>query len=1168
MPGERHHSVLLARQGWVLGLILLGSAAAGRLAAQDVVMAGRAHGVKVPNAYYAAKARNPKAFEFQHAWFRVAEAVRQARAQAAARMDITGLNGAFPNGRAAPAAAIAQRVAVSGTRRIPVLLAMFKNSDSNTVVAIGDSGTYRAKLFGTNPAPPYSVTTYYNEISNGLLTLTGSVYGWIRADSNDTYYEGQTGCNGLDEGCGAHTGTYLRDILAKADAQVDFSQFDNDGPDGIPNSGDDDGIVDFVAFIQPQLGGECGTNNLWSHRYVLEGWTPGTGFVTNDPAAGGGNIKVSDYILQSGLGGNAGCTAGQIMPIGTVAHESGHAFGLPDLYDVSQVSEGIGQWGLMGAGNWNIPSSPAHMEAWSKFTLGWIAVDTITGGGSRPYRLNHIVRPSVPAADTALALCTFAASCFDHEYFLLENRQAIGSDVAVAGGGGLLAWHVDPALISARLVDNSVNALQPHALALLEADGLNELDLTVGDRGDGGDPFPGSTANHQLGRLTNPSTALNSGFPSGIVVDTIAEQSDSTIAFNVRFETVAALPTQIALVTPPAGAVSGRPPTQEPVIELRDASDQPVHVAGIPVDVAIATGPGTLWATRGRVQRGVKSAKIGGGPRRSFGAGTVLTDSLGRATFSDLVLIDAGDYTLTFSVAGLPPVTTPTFTVTQPASIPLTNGQVVNVSDQAGRTRYYSLTVPAGPTSLIIQTSGGTGDVDLEVRQGAVPTTLVDDCGSFSSTTSEQCVFDNPSAGTYEVMLIGFETYANVTLTATYSSFTQLAVITQPGGAVSGLTMAQNPVVELRDASNQPVKQAGVTVIAVIDSGPGALHGTQRPAPGLGKAAGKKTWGRSGPARVWGEGDVVTDTLGRATFSTLSLIDAGNYALTFAAGAASVNSQSFTVTQPASTAITSGQTLSLSDLAGHAKYYSITLPSGADSLNVTTTGGTGDVDLFLRHTSPPTLSAYDCVSASFTQEEHCQVLSPQSGTWQIMLVAYADYANVSLTAFFPTVSYALTVQGAGPGTGTVTSSPGGISCTVTAGAVSGTCSTPVVGATPVTLTAAPNNASLFSQWTNAGACLHALACDLTVNQATSLTARFILTPDNTASSAPLLGGAALDAETVAALDQLGNKNGGYDLGDLLALIDHSGTGFNVATARPPLLRPSSRPSHALTGGNR
>ncbi|NIQ55069.1 MAG: hypothetical protein GWN71_10720, partial [Gammaproteobacteria bacterium] len=37
---------------------------------------------------------------------------------------------------------------------------------------------------------------------------------------------------------------YVTAAIRQADATIDFGQYDNDGPDGIPNSGDDDGYVD------------------------------------------------------------------------------------------------------------------------------------------------------------------------------------------------------------------------------------------------------------------------------------------------------------------------------------------------------------------------------------------------------------------------------------------------------------------------------------------------------------------------------------------------------------------------------------------------------------------------------------------------------------------------------------------------------------------------------------------------------------------------------------------------------------------------------------------------------------------------------------------------------------------------------------------------------------
>ena len=39
---------------------------------------------------------------------------------------------------------------------------------------------------------------------------------------------------------------------------IDWGLYDNDGPDGMPNSGDDDGFVDVLSVLHPQRGGECG----------------------------------------------------------------------------------------------------------------------------------------------------------------------------------------------------------------------------------------------------------------------------------------------------------------------------------------------------------------------------------------------------------------------------------------------------------------------------------------------------------------------------------------------------------------------------------------------------------------------------------------------------------------------------------------------------------------------------------------------------------------------------------------------------------------------------------------------------------------------------------------------------------------------------------------------
>ncbi|HEX5872815.1 MAG TPA: fibronectin type III domain-containing protein, partial [Longimicrobium sp.] len=81
--------------------------------------------------------------------------------------------------------------------------------------------------------------------------------------------------------------------------------------------------------------------------------------------------------------------------------------------------------------------------------------------------------------------------------------------------------------------------------------------------------------------------------------------------------------------------------------------------------------------------------------------------------------------------------------------------------------KYYAVNVPAGATSLTIGTSGGTGDVDLYVRYGNVPTMSAFDCRPFMGGNVETCQVNAPLPGTYYVMLHGWSAYSGVTLAAT-----------------------------------------------------------------------------------------------------------------------------------------------------------------------------------------------------------------------------------------------------------------------------------------------------------------------------------------------------------------------------------------------------------------
>lgn len=88
----------------------------------------------------------------------------------------------------------------------------------------------------------------------------------------------------------------------------------------------------------------------------------------------------------------------------------------------------------------------------------------------------------------------------------------------------------------------------------------------------------------------------------------------------------------------------------------------------------------------------------------------------------------------------------------------------------------------------------------------------------------------------------------------------------------------------------------------------------------------------------------------------------------------------------------------LSGAEDNQRLYKIVVPAGQSLLTVTTEGGTGDVDLFVRLAAVPTLAGSDCISNDVDTNEYCEESNPTAGTWYILLDAWEDYADVTLTA--------------------------------------------------------------------------------------------------------------------------------------------------------------------------
>lgn len=402
-----------------------------------------------------ADARPVAPLEFSRAWLAKVDAVRQMRAQLLADGELDGLS---------PWNAAARGAALSGVLRVPVIPVRYVDVAEPFAASALD-----ARLFGASSADTISFSSYWDEVSSGLLHVEGEVAPWVTLARDARYYLPEVQFGWAQFG---RTAELRLEALKAADRDLDFAQFDNDGPDGIPNSGDDDGHVDFVAIVYAlpcPSAGRAGA--IWPHRAAM------SPIETNDVSANGGRIQVADYVILPAVDPQ---TCGP-MHIGVLAHETGHALGLPDLYDYDGSSQGIGSWGLMGTGSHSARYSPAHLSAWEKEQLGWVRVSWLRS--SRPISAAPIQRePVVYRYDLPGS----------GQYVLLENRQRLGSDKHLPGHG-LLAWRIDPERAELGAWNSDERRA---AVSLIEADG--RADLASGGRAEATDPFPGALGKRVL----------------------------------------------------------------------------------------------------------------------------------------------------------------------------------------------------------------------------------------------------------------------------------------------------------------------------------------------------------------------------------------------------------------------------------------------------------------------------------------------------------------------------------------------------------------------------------------------------------------------------------------------------------------------------------------------
>jgi immune inhibitor A len=495
--------------------------------------------------------------------------------------------------------------------RIPVILVSFTDEP------LTYSGTdFEIALFDTTQATPTgSLNDYYRWVSGNRLNVVGHVVATVHLPQDKFYYSYNS--FGLSRtGTPHNSAGMVTDALLACATQVQWSDFDLNR----------DGYVDMLWVVHAGPPGEGAPdrlkNDLWSITSRLGAyWSGSNAFVTTEhvPGSSTQHMLIDRFSVLPEL---SYFVHGQRSEIGVYCHEFGHALGLPDLYDTRDggtINAGPGNWSLMGTGVYggdgHSPQYPTHMGAWPALFLGW--TETL-----QPTEDTRMVLPPLGSGAQVLEL-SFQGEA-NPEHFLVEARRRESFDRNLPADG-LIVYHVDDAVIGQSIQSNTVNSGLSPGLVIIEANGSTDLTRGI-NRGDAGDPFPGSSARTALFDGTPPPNTLSFlRAPTGVGLFDIASVTEG-MSFLAQVR-----------------AVGWEPAIDRTVGEYSPADVQtPARTAALGPD---GTGYSVASESRlGHLQIVLRSRRAG-----SWDAGVEVSQSSGDAFEPALTLLGTSDVALVWS---------------------------------------------------------------------------------------------------------------------------------------------------------------------------------------------------------------------------------------------------------------------------------------------------------------------------------------------------------------------------------------------------------------------------------------------------------------------------------------------------------------------------------------
>jgi hypothetical protein len=274
--------------------------------------------------------------------------------------------------------------------------------------------------------------------------------------------------------------------------------------------------------------------------------------------------------------------------------------------------------------------------------------------------------------------------------------------------------------------------------------------------------------------------------------------------------------------------------------------------------------------------------------------------------------------------------------------------------------RYYAVSVPAGATAAKFAITGASGDADLYVRRGVLPTTNTWDYRPYLSHSNETVSVTHPATDTWYVMVQGYQAYSDLTL--------QVSITGAPSGTAPA---AAQPVF-----SPPPGRYAGQTSVALSSTTLDAV--VRYTLDGTPPTTGSEVY--TAPVLL----------------TTSTQIQAAAFASSLATSP--VATATYTVHNPLQPLVNHTAVANLAGTQGNTAHFRFAVPSGASSVTFTLSGGTGDADLYVRYGQLASTSAYDQRPYQSGNHETVTLATPRAGDYFVMLHGYSAYAGATLKA--------------------------------------------------------------------------------------------------------------------------------------------------------------------------